>query len=321
MALLFAGCLLSAALPASAGPKSDPQADSAAAQFNEAQKLFDQGKHEEALALFRRAYEASKSPNARFMIARSLRALGKLTEAYDELVATKREAADKAQAEAKYVATRDAAAAEMAQIDPSIGKLTVALTEPEGAEVTVNGASIAADRLGQPVPVEPGNLVVTAKSPDGRTVERRERVDAGQSKTLFLAFPSRATEPVAPAVDADQAAKTNGGGVRVAGFAVLGLGVAGMALFGVTGAMAQSKFSTLEEECGGRRCTDPKYADVVDSGKTMDTLATVGLVSGIAGLVGGTAMIVFGGPKKGAKPQSALSLSPAGAGLRLQGTF
>ena len=127
--------------------------------------------------------------------------------------------------------------------------------------------------------------------------------------------------------------------MRVAGYVVTGLGVAGMALFGVTGLMAQSKFKTLEEECGGMRCTDLKYADTVDSGKTLDVLATVGLIAGVSALTIGTTMIVFGGPSsedeatsasaRGSKQKTpasplgtaGISVSPAGASFRYAMTF
>jgi hypothetical protein len=89
----------------------------------------------------------------------------------------------------------------------------------------------------------------------------------------------------------------SGGQVRVAGFIVAGVGVAAMGLFAVAGLSAKSKFDTIVDECGGRRCTDPKYSDEIDTGQTLTTLANVGLIAGIVGIVGGTTMIVLGGPK------------------------
>jgi hypothetical protein len=109
--------------------------------------------------------------------------------------------------------------------------------------------------------------------------------------------------------------------VRKAGFAVAGLGVAGMAVFGVTGFIAQNKFKTLEEECGSTRCTDIKYADVIDSGKTMALLANIGLGVGIAGIVGGGAMIIFGGSRQAPPANVSFELSPQGAMFRYKGAF
>jgi len=78
---------------------------------------------------------------------------------------------------------------------------------------------------------------------------------------------------------------------------VLGLGVVGMGLFAFGGLQGNAKFETLQKECGSTRCTDPKYADVIESGKTMDLLANIGLGVGAVGLVAGTVMVIVGGPK------------------------
>jgi hypothetical protein len=108
--------------------------------------------------------------------------------------------------------------------------------------------------------------------------------------------------------------------VRIAGFVVAGLGVAGMGAFVGAGLAARSKFSTVESECGNTRCTDPKYGDVIDGGKALQTIANVGLGVGIAGIVGGALMIALGGPSKAPLP-ARLEVGPTGAGLRFEGTF
>jgi hypothetical protein len=163
-------------------------------------------------------------------------------------------------------------------------------------------------------------------------------VKAGETERVALTFPDATKDgsaspregvgPVKPppggepkAPPGDTGAQS-GGGVRIAGFVIAGIGVAGMAVFGITGMMARSRFATLEEECGGKRCADPKYADVVDSGMTLTTVANIGLIAGAAGIAGGGLMILLGGPSSPAAPQSgaALSLSPFMRGARLHYT-
>src|SRR5262245_18400906 len=68
---LVALALVAMAAPALAQPQAG-SAETAAAEFDAAQKLYDAGRQAEALPRFRKALEASKSPNARLMVARCL---------------------------------------------------------------------------------------------------------------------------------------------------------------------------------------------------------------------------------------------------------
>ena len=87
----------------------------------------------------------------------------------------------------------------------------------------------------------------------------------------------------------------------------------------------------MERECGQKRCTDPKYADTIDSGKTMDTVSNIGLVGGIVGLTAGTTMIVFGRPReapasaratpKAGPPTATIRVSPTSGTILLRGGF
>jgi hypothetical protein len=297
------------------------QAD-AKVEFTAGQKLFDAGRQAEALPHFRKAFAASNSPNARLMIARCLVALGKTAEAYEEMATTTREATARAESDAKYARTRDAAAAEMALLERRIGKLVVALAEPgAGAAVTLDGAPLGAERLGVPVAVQPGKMTIEATHAGDKPVRREVTIGAGETKTVAIAFTSAGAAPTAATSDtAPGEVKTQGGGVRIAGFVIAGLGVAGMGAFAGAGLAAKSKFSAVESECGSARCTDPKYGDVIDSGKALQTIANIGLGVGIAGIVGGALMIAVGGPSKAPLPAQ-VEVGPNGAGLRFAGTF
>lgn len=332
-AFLVAAALLAPAAARAADPK---QSSAAKEHFDAAQALYDQKRYEAALVLFRQAYEETKSPNARVMIAQSLLALGRTAEAYDELSLTVREAAAKAESEPKYAKTRDGAAADLAKLENKVGKLVVTFAQGvQGARVSVNGVAVPASRLGAPMAVMPGSVEIVAEGMGPGPVKRTETIGAGETKTIVLsrdgAAPvstagpaltgSGAAPPIVTAAPSSEPVETTGGGVRTAGFVVAGIGVAGMALFGVSVAMSESKLDQLKKECGGVRCSDPKYAEVVDSGKMFDLLATVGLAAGIAGVVGGSAMIIFGGPKKVAASSAALEVTPTGAMLRYRGSF
>jgi hypothetical protein len=302
-------------------------ATSAAAreQFASAQKAFDAKSYDAALTQFRKLVTETGSPNARLYVARSLRELGNVVEAYDEMALTVREATARAESEPKYTPTRDAAAAELALLDPKVGKLVVAIAEPgPGTKVTLNGKEVPADRLGSPITVEPGTITVLATSPGTAGMRQNATVKAGETKTVTLtlstdAKPAEPEPDAAPPTDVpgDDRQTESGGAVRIAGFVTAGVGVAGFALFAIAGLTANSKYSTLEEECGPPPCTNPKYADTIDDGKMFDTLANVGLVVGAVGVTAGVAMIIFGGPTK--TSTTAVELTPTG--MRVRGTF
>lgn len=294
-------------------PPRRPQEAAANASFNAAQKLYDQRKYADALILFRTAQEASDSPNAQLMVAHCLIELGALAEAYDELQATMRAAAALAQSSPKYARTRDTAATELSALERRIGRLVLVATDlGAGTAVTINGSAVPPERLGLPIAVVPGTKIVELTQP-GATARRYEvMVLAGEMKTVKVRSSSAVAAAPAPA--------PVGGGVRGAGFVVAGVGVVGVVVLAVTAPLAQSKFSTLEQECGGVRCVDTKYGSVVDGGRTLDTLSTVGLVVGVTGLVSGGLMIGLGGPKA-APARAALSVSPTGAQLRYELMF
>ena len=296
-------------------PPRRPQEAAAKASFDAAQKLYDQRKFADALILFRTAHEASDSPNAELMVAHCLLELGALAEAYDELLATMRAAAALAAAYPKYARTRDTAATEVSALERRIGRVVIVATDLDARSVvTLNGAAVPPARLGVAFAVQPGTKIVELTRPGSAARKYEVTVSAGELKTVTLrsrgAVVSAPAPPPAPV----------GVRVRAAGFVVAGVGVVGVVVLAVAAPLAQSKFSTLETECGGVRCIDKRYGAIVDSGRTLDTLADVGLAVGVVGLVSGGLMIALGGPSP-APARAAISVSPAGAQLRYELTF
>jgi hypothetical protein len=265
--------------------------------FQSANKLYGEKKYDAALLLFREAYGKSQSPNAHLMIGKCLLAQGDLPAAYEEFSATMREAAKRAETEPKYVDTRDAASSEIASLETKIAKVVITVVDATpSTRVLVNNVEVNKDKLGTPIAVMPGTLEIVAENLVKGKATQTEEVKAGETKPILLKV-AEATPPPNSTPPTTTPEETTGGGVRKAGFAVLGVGAVGMGLFAIGGVQANSKFATLEKECGGTRCTDPKYADLIESGKTMDLLANVGLGLGIAGIVAGTVMVIVGGPK------------------------
>jgi hypothetical protein len=271
--------------------------------FDAGRALHESGHHAAALPLLQQAYLISRSPNAHLLLARCLRELGRLAEAYEEMRAVSREASTRAESDPRYVAARDASAAELLLLERRVGRLVVALEDvlAEGS-VELDGVSLPADRLGVVLAVMPGSHVVEAKRARGEPIRQEVTVSAGEMKTLAL----RSSAPAWRVV----VYQPSGGAVRTAGYAFLGLGAAGMILFAVAGGVSLASYTALQHECATLAdCADDAHHGLIDRGKTLQTVANVGLGFGAPALVTGGLMVLFGGPKK---PPPSLFALPAG---------
>jgi hypothetical protein len=277
-------------------------------------RRYDERDFAGALPSFRSAWEQTRSPNARLWLGRSLRELGALPEAYLELRGTFHDAARASETDPKYVKTRDAAAVESGLLALRVGQLLVVLegTVADRAAVELDGRPLAREGIAEPIPRLPGRARLVATAPGAPPVERALVVEAGKTHVVALRI-----EPPAPASAAPVAPEPTAATIELGtlGLVVAGIGAAGMVLFGATAIAAEHDFSTLEEICGGARCTDPDLADVVDRGRTLETISNVGLGVGIAGLALGLPLVVLGWPAGADAEARALAPTPIGSEL------
>jgi hypothetical protein len=271
--------------------------------------------------MFQLAVDQTGSPNARLYLARCLRDVGKTARAYDEMARTVRDARDRAEKDERYVATRDAAAAELALLEGKVGHLVITLDSTlKDSKVSLEGVAIASGELGKPLTVMPGEVRVVAKPPDGIDVVRSVWIKAAGTETITLAREAGAVAPPPMKPPEKPVEEESGGGfgvVRGLGIGVAAIGVGGIALFAVGSVKADDELATLEEACGQGPCTEASYQDVIDSGKQWETISYVGLGVGIAGVVAGTAMMIWGGPGEPDKPAAA-RFEPTADGFRVR---
>lgn len=318
IAFSFALCVgvtyLSTALEAEGQEVSQAQKDA----FVEAQASFDAKDYATALQGFQALLTETGSPNARLYVARSLRELGRIAEAYDEMAATVREARERAEAEPKYVGTRDAAAAELALLEAQVGHVMIALADaPRGVSVKLDGEPVKADRLGRPLTVMPGSHEIVVAGPGVETETRPIELTGGETKSVAFALSPVVTQVEPPVAESPA---STGGEVRIVGIVLASLGAASLGAFGATYALADDRFSTLERECPSAQCAVPKYADVVDEGKALERASIATLVAGAALLVAAVPMVIVGGPSD---TWTTVALAPTtnGATLVVSGTF
>jgi hypothetical protein len=149
----------------------------AADTYKSAMTAFDKNELEAALKGFRESYDQVKSPNSRFMIARTLARLGRNAEAYDEMNGV---IADAGELGDKYEDTVHAAYAKLEEIKPRIGFVVVTVEHgPKETTVMVGEDKLDPAKMGKPVAVLPGDTVVTVSAPGKEKRTQTVHVEAG----------------------------------------------------------------------------------------------------------------------------------------------
>jgi hypothetical protein len=336
----FVALLFGVALARNAGAEGRFVGDATEAQKRETEKMLSegkrlvkQGKFEQAIRRFREAHDIVKSPDATLMIAAVHRDTGDLLTARAEYRQALEEAKAAAEVDPKYRTMVDSIRKDLDGIDGVIGKLEVKLVHaPSGTTVTIDGEPIDTATLREAQLVMPGSITVLATAPDGSVSRKIVTVNAGQSTSVELAFVrERASATFFTDGEGrreDEGGRTsehdtgsgNGSGHTLAWVAG-GVGLAGLATFGVFGVLSKSKYDELEEACASNHCP-PERRDDIENGKRFQTIANVGLGVGIAGAVTGAALFLFTTPSNtGAKKSGSLSVRTGFRSVEIRGSF
>lgn len=272
------------------------QKKAAQERFAEARAAFDARRFVDAIAGFRASYDIVASPNTHLMIAQAMREMGRHAEAYEELGAVAAEARAVAEADARYAETATLAEEERATLREKVALVTVTIAEPEeGATLTVGSRIIPREAWSAPVAVDPGLATFIYEGSEGPMVRKVELGAGDEAAVTFEASPppeDEASPDPAPATP-DDAGWQWTGTQRYIAYGVAGLGVVSLVAAGVTGGLAQSKHSELQDACGDLPC--PERQSDIDAGRTLMTTANVTLITG-AVLLGAGAAIFFTAP-------------------------
>jgi hypothetical protein len=322
--VLFGALALGAVLvPPTEAWAQGAQDGAAQVRFQKGRELFLANDFAAALVEFRAANELLASPNTRLYIARCERELGHFASAYLEFQRAASEASDRAPSDPRYASTRDVARQEGAALEGKLGRLTVKAGEGAAhATITVGGKPLGAAALGVATPIDAGAVEIAATAPGMLPFKKTLEVKAGKTAELVVTLerdpnavetpppppPPVGGEPPQPPPEATP--EKSGGGVRIAGVVVLGVGVVGFVSFAALAASAKSTYDKLLAECGGP--CDTSYEPRIQSGETQQLAANVMLGVGIAGLVVGGVMVALGGPKSASAsaPATSTALKP-----------
>lgn len=288
--------------------------------FKKGQGLYKANKLAEALPVFRESYSLVASPNSQIYIARCLAGTGDPVAGYLEFEALIADV--DARQDPKYQPTRDAAVQERDELAAKIALVTVTVANATpNTRVSIGLKDIPREQWGKPIPVQPGPVEVSLSRPPGQPQSQTMELTAGQKRAIDLDAGPATTGPETPST------KRSFKSLRPVAYAAGGVGVVGMAMFAVSGALATSTYSDLDSKCGaatgGTRSCPPGVQGQIDEGKVQKDVANVGLVIGAVGLAAGATLFVLSldlGKKKdeaGTDVQAVVGPSYLG----VQGTF
>ncbi len=317
--------LAAGADPANATPVQREQAQT---HFLKGKASFDHNDLPGALEEFRASLEIVASPNARLYVARTLREMGRLVEAYAEFGRTAAEAKEKEREDGRYGKAAEAALAERASITPQIGFVQLNIkNSTEATNVTVAGSPLIRAGWSDPVPVKPGEVEVEVVTPGVLPIRKTLKIAAGQKTPLDVdagvggtGDPANPSKPLTPVNEHPPEGHHGKGWMLPVAIAGGGVGVIGLAIFIGAGVASQSTYDDLKTKCGAAPCPS-SLAGEVSGGKSQQAVANTGLVIGLIGVaVGATFLTLWLLPSKSPSQASArLVIGPGSLGVA--GTF
>ena len=342
---LLAGAFLTLAFvttPVSAAP-SKAEKEAAHKFMDEGMAALKNSEPQKALESFLKAHELMHVPTTGVAIARAHLAAGHLVEAREAAVDVARTAKEPGEPAVFEKARKQAREIE-SQVKSRIPTVRIHVRGPNATAVAVDGVEVPLALIVEPVPVNPGKRVITAKGSDGsegRTeIEVREGEKSDADVTLQPPKKDDGTKPAAkpaekpastpPSTTPAEKPKVLGFGnedVHAGGahrtplaegliWGGFGIGAVGVGAGVVTGFMTLNRASDVKQSCDNNVC-GPEAKKDLDSANTLGAVSTIAFGVGIAGI--GAGILGLAIPPKNAKTGAGLRLHPTPGGLG--GTF
>lgn len=306
-------CALSLSLSLASPAAAEGAGEKAAAEalFDEGVRLLKDGKLDEACPKFERSQAVDPGIGTLLYLGECYRKQGRTASAW----ATFREAASKAEAAGE--ADRARAGAERAdEIEPTLSRVLFSV-DPENSKIEalqLNQGTTELNRAlwGSAIPVDPGLLKITASAPGYESFEITVEVQKGPSeRTVAIpaltkipeetAAPSGTVEPAeeqpAHLQVAPEDLERPLSGQKTAGLVFGGVGLVGLGVGGVFGALAMVNERAAEDVCTGSVCAAGSDGVArTDKAQDFALVSTIGFVAGGALLATG-AILYYTAPK------------------------
>jgi hypothetical protein len=296
-----------------------------------------------AIEAIQKAHDIMHVPTTGVALARAHLAAGHLVEARDVALEVGRMPHDPNEPSVFDAARKQAKELDV-QLKPRIPTLRIRI-KGSANRVAIDDTEIALAVINEPVAVNPGKRIVTAKGEGGDArgeVDLTEREVREIELTLSphadsgkpVATTTGQSTPSAPSSSSSSSSPSSSssssetkirlgtddteprGGVRTplaqglmyGGIVVGGLG---LAVGFITGALTFSKASDVSPLCDNNICA-PEASDSLDSASTFATISTISFIVGVAGAA--AAVIGYTLPKDKTRSHHALTIGPTGIG-------
>lgn len=263
--------------------------------FAQGRQLRKDGKCQEAIVVFRRAFDlAPEGLGALRNVAECEEELGQFASARIDWWNLRRAALQSN--DPKYEGWEKDAEDAYNKLEPKVGRLTIAVNARDLSKVTVtmDGTPVDPRLFGAEIERDLGPHTIEASYGSVAPITEKITLTASKKEVVTLEIPSSI-----PSAEPPPEAAPDRRRLRVGGYVSLGLGGAGLIGLVSSIAVRQSAASTVEEMCGppsGGAYSCPKSVEGdVDSGKTASALVNVFAGVAIAGAGVGVALLMVSG--------------------------
>lgn len=274
------------------------QGGTAQAQFDFGLGEMEGGRYASGCPALAESYRLDPRPGVLFTLAECENRWGKIAsalthyEAYIDVFARMRDD------EKAHQRGRDKVA--LAQRDGLRGQvpeLAIALppSAPAGTTVSRDGLPLGAPSLGVAFTVDPGEHVVVARTPDGASRETRVTVARAEHSTLVVDLttppPPPARSPSFAPPPAPSPALLPASSTRTWALVTGGIGLAGLAVGAIGGAIVLNDKSTIDASCNPDRTCNPAGLSAASHASTFGLMSDVGFAVGGVGLA--TSVVLY----------------------------
>ncbi|MET0594615.1 MAG: hypothetical protein ABW133_18085 [Polyangiaceae bacterium] len=296
----FAACL-AIGLVLGTGVASAQEDAAAEALFNKGLSEMEAGRYETACPTLKESQRIDPRMGTLFTLAECEAKGGMIASAvahYDEYL--RLFARLSPQQKTNQAGREKVSAAQKAALAPLVPHVTLVVQNaPAGTTVKWDDLVFNLPALGVPLPVNPGDHVVTTQAPGYASSVTKVSLQKSERKQIDLKVGGKlaAKEPAAvastspgesPSAAAPAAGESADASARSSRkvwiYGTGAVGVVGVVVGAITGTVVLGKKTTIQDNCVANRCNaDGK--DAADSAQTLGAISTIGFGVGIAGLV------------------------------------
>lgn len=314
-----------AALAIAGSALADEPSAIAEALFRSGRELMAAEKYAEACPKFAESERVDPKPGTLMNLALCHEKTGKTASAWGEYLEAA-ETAHRAGESARERVARDRASA----LEPTLSHVVIDADPASATQVALDERVLGPGAFGTPIPIDPGDHVLHATTPDGKPFSLPFSVAAGQEAVRVqvpAVAPPETPQPelaraaaLPPPVEPSRAHRGRApSGRAIAGYVTGGAGLILIGVGSLFGVRAFADKHTVEDDCGSVYCTQAGL-DAIESMKTAEAVSTITIAAGIAAIGGGLFLVLSSRPRATA---STVRLSPdiAGRGGRLTVTW